>query len=111
MNRVIRPERIPIRESGGGADELAGDLQPYVSLPVRIELAHETSVLTSRQVARTSASRECRARFDVRDRRRRHDRRVADLLSDGRRSSFLDVDLYERAGIEVEPQRRSSRTV
>jgi len=81
MNRVIRAKRVPIRERGGLADEPIGDLQPNVALPVRVELAHEPSVLTSRQVSRTSTSSECPARLDVRDRRRRHGGCVADLLS------------------------------
>ena len=111
MNRIVGPERVPIRERNGLPDEPVGDLQPHVSLPVRVELGDETPMLTDRQVACASTSRECRACLDVRDRRGRHENGLAHLRPRRRRTNFLDVELHEGAGIEIEVQRRSSRMV
>src|SRR5712692_7813014 len=68
-------------------------------------------VLARGKVAGTSTARKGRSGFDVRDGRRDHDGRFIDVLSRRRGPRLFDVELDECAGVDVELQRRSSRTV
>jgi hypothetical protein len=111
MNGIVGAEMVPISERGGLSDQPIAHLQPDVARPVGIQLADEMPVLAGRKVAGPSPSRKGGSGLDVCGGRRGHDRRFGDVLSRRRGTRFLDVELHERAGIDVEPQRRSSRTV
>jgi hypothetical protein len=102
---------VPIGERDGFSDQPIAHLQPDVARPVRIQLADEMPVLARRKIAGPSPPGKGRSGLDVGDGRGGHDDRFVDVLSRRRGPRFLDVELDQRTGVDVEPQRRSSRTV
>src|SRR5262245_16479028 len=99
-----------LSQARGLVDERLDDLDGEIARPVLVQITKHTAVLTRRERPFVAASGKRRARLHVRQRGRRDHIRLVGSGSHRCSALLLYVELYEGAGIQVEPHPRSSIT-
>src|SRR5262245_52799730 len=81
-----------------------------VARPVLLEVRHDLPIAPRVEPALVTSPLESGASLDIGDDRCHDQISLGDGVATARRAVLVDIDLHERAGVEVEPHRRSSMT-
>src|SRR5215210_3423443 len=111
METVESAESMLLCQISRGSPDRRSDFQREVARPVLIQIGFGQRVLLGTQSTFTAEARKGAPRFGIGDHRGTGQRRLVDETLDLGGAAFFDVELDETAGVEVEDQRRSSRTM
>lgn len=111
METVKPSESILLRQVARGLPDRRCDLDSEIIRPVLIQIGFGQSVLLGREPTFTTDARESAPCFGIGDYRSADERCRGDKSLDVSGAAFFDIELDEAAGVEVEDQRRSSRTM
>ena len=115
VDGVAAPDPVDVSESSGGTSQLVPKHDDKKPRPVRVQLLERRSRFCWGHQLLAPPACKRGARLRVGEDRRRHDvgRRhtLLHFFGSGGRIGFVDVQLHEVAGIEVDSHRRSSITI
>src|SRR5688572_6535267 len=111
MNGVGASQRMTLGQNTRGLHDTFRDVNNEIVVPILIKVFDDRPVTRARQTPLPTLSRKCGPRFSVGNSGCRKTFGLFGILPDSSASGFLNVDFYQRAGIQVENHRRSSSTI
>ena len=111
MNRIIPTQPMALGKLRGMLDERVGDSDLHVALPILRQLGDGMTIVARRDFQRPATTRESCPSFDEGHQGGGGEGSASAVFSNELRAGLGHVQLQQRTGIEVEPQRRSSRMV
>src|SRR5882724_264992 len=111
MNGLGASQSMILGQNTRGPNQTFRDINNEIIVPILVKIGDHRTVISARQTPLPTLSRERGPRFSIGNSRCRKTFSLFGIFADISASSFLNVDFYKSASIQVKDHRRSSSTI